>query len=414
MKCPICGSDLLSTGVCSSVLCDYIADSTEIKSDNANKARLILEKEDSIILERETTKEKEEQRKEKEGKTKDNDIKADVILKEYWRNNDRFADLFNQVLFEGKQVIHAEDLEEGDTESSLLIQEKELLNSISRSRDIVKRYKNKVDLVLLGIENQMSVHYAMPVRCMLYDAVSYTRECGLLAKEHRKRKELKTTEQFLSGIKKEDKLHLAVTVVIYYGEKEWDGAVTLTDILDIPEEWKPFVNDYKMRLIEMRKDNNLKFKNQENEIFFQIVRETFQKKKIDIEEFKKKYEEIRIEKETLAAISVVLGEKSILKYNQKMKKGEMGMQLCTALQNLREEGREEGRKEGIEEGREKGRKEGIEKGREEGREEGIEKIVEVYLELGMQREFIINKVMEKFDISKGKAEEIANRIIKEN
>ena len=90
------------------------------------------------------------------------------------------------------------------------------------------------------------------------------------------------------------------------------------------------------------------------------------------------------------------------------------MQLCTALQNLREEGIEEGRKEGIEEGREKGRKEGIEKGREEGREEGIEKIVEVYLELGMQREFIINKVMEKFDISKGKAEEIANRIIKEN
>ena len=82
------------------------------------------------------------------------------------------------------------------------------------------------------------------------------------------------------------------------------------------------------------------------------------------------------------------------------------MQLCTALQNLREEGR----KIGIEEGREIG----IEEGRKIGIEMAIEKIIEVYLELGMQREFIINKVMEKFDISKKKAEEIANRIIKED
>jgi predicted transposase YdaD len=85
-----------------------------------------------------------------------------------------------------------------------------------------------------------------------------------------------------------------------------------------------------------------------------------------------------------------------------MKKGEMGMQLCTALQNLREEGRKIGREEGRKEGR------------EIGIEMAIEKIIEVYLELGMQREFIINKVMEKFDISKKKAEEIANRIIKED
>ena len=34
----------------------------------------------------------------------------DIIVKEFWRNNERFADLFNAVLFKGKCVIKAENL----------------------------------------------------------------------------------------------------------------------------------------------------------------------------------------------------------------------------------------------------------------------------------------------------------------
>ena len=36
--------------------------------------------------------------------------KADVILKDFWRQNERFADLFNAVIFRGKQIIKPEDL----------------------------------------------------------------------------------------------------------------------------------------------------------------------------------------------------------------------------------------------------------------------------------------------------------------
>ena len=35
----------------------------------------------------------------------------DIIVKEFWRNNERFADLFNAVLFKGKCVIKAENLQ---------------------------------------------------------------------------------------------------------------------------------------------------------------------------------------------------------------------------------------------------------------------------------------------------------------
>ena len=46
-----------------------------------------------------------------------------------------------------------------------------------------------------------------------------------------------------------------ITIVVYYGEKAWDGAVTLHEMLNIPKEMKEFVNNYKMRLVEARQNN---------------------------------------------------------------------------------------------------------------------------------------------------------------
>ena len=44
--------------------------------------------------------------------------KTDTFLKEFWRDNHRFADLFNTVIFQGRPVIKPEDLKEADTEVS--------------------------------------------------------------------------------------------------------------------------------------------------------------------------------------------------------------------------------------------------------------------------------------------------------
>lgn len=45
-------------------------------------------------------------------------LKPDTILKNYWNDNEHFADLFNAVLFDGKQVIKATELTDLNTESS--------------------------------------------------------------------------------------------------------------------------------------------------------------------------------------------------------------------------------------------------------------------------------------------------------
>ena len=66
------------------------------------------------------------------------------------------------------------------------------------------------------------------------------------------RKVLNLRMNFLSNLKKTDRLHPVVSLCVYYGENEWDGPFCLTDMLEIPEKLKPLVSDYKMNLIEVR------------------------------------------------------------------------------------------------------------------------------------------------------------------
>ena len=46
-----------------------------------------------------------------------------------------------------------------------------------------------------------------------------------------------------------------ITVVVYYGEKPWDGALTLHDMLHIPEEMKKYVRRFDFVLGAQAKNN---------------------------------------------------------------------------------------------------------------------------------------------------------------
>ncbi len=90
---------------------------------------------------------------------------------------------------------------------------------IQKFRDILKRccIKDGKDAtyVLLGIENQSEIHYAMPVRNMLYDAINYANQVKALADIHKEKKDLKNAE-FLSGLTIDDKIKPVITIVLYW------------------------------------------------------------------------------------------------------------------------------------------------------------------------------------------------------
>lgn len=70
-------------------------------------------------------------------------LKPDTALKEYWEDNERYADFFNAVLFGGREVIHASQLQERDTEESNILELGDKDESITAARDLFRVLKKK-------------------------------------------------------------------------------------------------------------------------------------------------------------------------------------------------------------------------------------------------------------------------------
>ncbi|MBR5897209.1 MAG: Rpn family recombination-promoting nuclease/putative transposase [Lachnospiraceae bacterium] len=60
---------------------------------------------------------------------------------------------------------------------------------------------------------------------------------------------LKDCEQ--EGDKKRPKPYPVITLVLYFGTKHWSAGKSLYDILEIPEDIKEYVSDYKINVIEV-------------------------------------------------------------------------------------------------------------------------------------------------------------------
>ena len=204
---------------------------------------------------------------------KKQDLKPDTVLKNYWNNKEQFADLFNAALFDGRPVIRPEELEDVDTEESSILEHREYAESIRASRDSIKIRKKStahgVELVMLANEGQEHIHYAMPMRVMGYDYGTYKKQYDSNAGKYKTEKGLERDE-YLSRMKKTDKLIPVITVVVYYGDKPWDGATSLHEMLEIGDEFSEYVNDYKIRLVEAR-ENNLKLHNINNVDLFNLL-----------------------------------------------------------------------------------------------------------------------------------------------
>lgn len=273
--------------------------------------------------------------------SKKNVAKADTVLKNFWKNNERFADLFNTVLFNGKQRLHPEDLTEVDAEVSSVLNFNGHIETVQRLMDVVKKTAYGVDFVIWGIENQEKVHYAMPLRQMVGDALSYLKEYKEITRKNKDEKNLETSEEFLSGLKKTDLLHPVITLCVYYGEKEWDGAGSLKEMLTYPEDLADLVSDYKMNLIRLRDSEGLQFKNKDVQTIFEVSRLIYEKKYGKITSI---YRDQRITSELGIVIGAITESQELINYAATSGKGGQ-IDMCTALKELKEEGRMEGKEE---------------------------------------------------------------------
>ena len=184
--------------------------------------------------------------------------RPDEALKEFLGDDKVYAAVFNGYFFNGKNVIDSENLERADTAYAKSVTANTKIEKINKYRDNVRRTSLGY-FVILAIEDQDKIHYAMPIRKMLYDVLGYSTEVTALGNIQDNR--TWTVDEKLSKVAKGTKVTPIVTVVLYTGEAKWDGPRTLHDMMDISEELRPFVPDYPLYVIDIGHDENLTFPN---------------------------------------------------------------------------------------------------------------------------------------------------------
>lgn len=129
-------------------------------------------------------------------------MEKDLLQKKYLSDDERYADLINGLLFNGKQQIKASDLQETDSQSFIRLWfQKKSVRYRKLYRDLIKKTAFGVNFALIGIENQELVHYLMPLRTMEYDAAEYEKQATRIRRQVKKARDIRNAE-FISGFKR--------------------------------------------------------------------------------------------------------------------------------------------------------------------------------------------------------------------
>lgn len=296
---------------------------------------------------------------------------ADTVTKEYMRNNAVFADAFNYLMYGGNSVIDAAGLHEVDAAEIALPfgpqtenrpeqngtkkKDEKYEEAVQKYRDLLKKAVimrgDKASYVLLGIENQTDVHYAMPVRNMLYDAMQYEKQISQIASEHRSNKNAGkavrkvSSGEYLSGFYKEDRLIPVITLVIHFGAEKWDGPLALSDMMEEQDiELMDFVQDYKIHLIDpaaLNEADLAKFTTSLREVMACIK---YSKDKESMRNYITTSERLTIETSAARVINTITGTQI------KIPEEEEEIDMCEAWEGIMEDCRLEGEMKGRKEG----------------------------------------------------------------
>ena len=267
----------------------------------------------------------------------------DITQKMLERYNDVFADIVNVLLFNGKKIVDEDALIDTPADSALKIDGE----IHSQDRDVAKYWKNsQINIALFGLENQTVPDKLMPMRVIGYDGAEYKKQ---VLEENRYKKK-----------------YPVITLVLYMGyEKNWKYSNSLLDLLEVDDNLKPYVSDYKINVFEIAFLDREKIELFKSD-FRMLADYLYQMRTTN--SYKGDESNIKHVDEILMLMSAMSGFKNvenIIKVAHERKVSNM-----KGFFELAEE-------KGLERGLEQGIEEGIELGRTEGREEGADMVSEL-------------------------------------
>ncbi len=320
--------------------------------------------------------------------------KSDCATKVFLSDRRIFADLVNYRIFGGKQVVEASDLQETSCDEVTPLPDGIGSPSYKESlRDMVMnvamRTPDGTKYLVIGVENQMSSHLAMPARCMLYDAMRHTENLRRIINDN-KEKHLAGRE-FLSGLCPEDRIPPVVTLVVYWGPGCWTGPRFLHEMVDYPDEQlKTLCADYQLNLIEPAMMDEAAFHDFRTDLGAVLH---YAKAQADGGELRRLLcEDERckmLSRNAAEVVQTVLGMEIPIGENEEV------TDMCKALEQIKQWSFEEGEQTGFA----KGEQTGFAKGEQT----GIQKAVSILKELQLDMGVIQEKLMTAYSLTADEA-----------
>lgn len=278
--------------------------------------------------------------------------KVNLAIGQMLERKEIFADLMNGSLFGGRQILKPGDLEAISSRTGVFCKESDGREwALERYGDIRMRAGHETYALILASEIQSKIDYGMPVRNMLYDALEYAKQIQDTEKRHKAAGDVMDENAYLSGMNKEDRLFPVITTVFYTGS-EWTGSRSLHELLEwgTGSAWedsiREYVPDYRLNLIEAGNiEHPEKFQSCLQQIFSMLK---YKKDKRKLQSYMREQEEVlkKMDAVEKRALLILMGEQKRLRRFLEEEKGQEGLPMCEAIDELIEDGRNEGREEG--------------------------------------------------------------------
>ena len=268
---------------------------------------------------------------------------SDSTCKKLLRDKGCFADLCNYAFFQGRQVIQPEELVSRENDLSTLIGKVDKPTEIKRYRDVVRKASIHGEYVIIGVEHQSTFDEKMIFRILNYDATIY-----------------------INQVESKQEVYPVGSFVFYTGDKEWKSPETLKETLkNIPSEMEPYINDWRLPVVELKTMDARKLTNQRLKEVVEISQSMFAGNYDELSENRK------IETENFMMAATFTRTK--IKREDLPEGDEINM--CEAMDRLFQKLRNEGEVLGLE----KGETIGFEKGKREEKQNTLKNLLKVKL-----------------------------------
>ena len=293
-------------------------------------------------------------------------------MKEFLENNAYFVDFFNAYFFDGKRVLKPENCEELDSEMN------DSNMDLEKHVDVIRKYNDGNLYSAFIIENQSYVDMSMVVRAAVYEFVAYER----MLKKSKKNKA-------------KEKLPMENILVFYTGERPWNAARQLSELVEVDERFESYFHDYQMNLIEITGNTSYNFNEEDVYNLFYICRSIY-----DQSIYEGTSNHFGLVKSSVLKVVKTLTDVEWLDLEELEEKEEI--EMCEAEKRWLEVKSKEWEAEGIRKGIEQGIERGIEQGIEQGSEK---KELEMYQTM-VDKGFSISSIASIFSVSEESIERL--------